>query len=46
MSSDRGKVATLTVANAKPASQLEAAQAYINILQDQILAIKAKLKPA
>jgi hypothetical protein len=43
---DRGTVATLTTTNAKLASQLEASQAYINILKNDILAIKAKIKPA
>jgi predicted ATP-binding protein involved in virulence len=46
MASDRGTVATLTVTNAKLASQLEAAQAYIKMINDVILALKAKLKPA
>jgi hypothetical protein len=46
MASDRGTVATLTATNAKLASQLEAAQAYIKMLKDEILAIKAKIKPA
>jgi hypothetical protein len=44
--SDRGTVATLTTTNAKIASQLEAAQAYIKALKDEISAIKAKIKPA
>jgi hypothetical protein len=46
MTSDRGTVATLTTANAKLASQLEAAQVYINMLKDDILSPKAKIKPA
>jgi hypothetical protein len=36
----------LTATNAKLASQLEAAQSYINILKDEILALKANIKPA
>jgi hypothetical protein len=43
---DRGTVATLTATNANLASQLEAAQAYIKMLKDEILALKAKIKPA
>jgi hypothetical protein len=46
MASDCGKVAMLTATNAKLASQLEAVQAFIKILKDEILALKAKLKPA
>jgi hypothetical protein len=46
MASDRRTVATLTTTNAKLASQLEAAQAYIQMRKDEILALKAKLKPA
>jgi hypothetical protein len=45
MASDRGTVATLTVTNAKLASQLEAAHAYIKMLKDEILVLKAKIKP-
>jgi hypothetical protein len=44
--SDRGTVATLTANNAKLAPQLEAAQVYTTILKDEILALKAKIKPA
>jgi hypothetical protein len=44
--SDRGTVATLTATNAKLASQLEAAQAYIKMLKDEILALKVNIKPA
>jgi hypothetical protein len=43
---DRGPVATLTATNAKLASQLKAEQAYIKMLKDEILAFKAKIKPA
>jgi hypothetical protein len=43
--SDRGMVATLTAANAKLASQLEAAQSYIKVLKDEILSLKANIKP-
>jgi hypothetical protein len=46
MASYHGTVATLTASNAKLSSQLEAAQVYINMLRDYILALKAKLKPA
>jgi hypothetical protein len=46
MASDRGTVATLTATNAKLASHLEAAQAYIHMLKDEILALKVKIKPA
>jgi hypothetical protein len=44
--SDRGTVATLTTANAKLATQLEAAQAQIAQLKDEIAALKNKIKPA
>jgi hypothetical protein len=44
--SDRGTVATLTATNAKLASQLEEAKAYIKIHKDEILALKANIKPA
>jgi hypothetical protein len=40
-----GTVAMLTAANAKLASQLEAAQSYTKMLKDEILAHKAKLRP-
>jgi hypothetical protein len=42
--SDRGTVATLTATNAKLASQLEEAQEYMKMLNNEILALKAKLK--
>jgi hypothetical protein len=42
--SDRGTVATLTTTNAKLASQLEAAQAQIAQLKNEIAALK-KIKP-
>jgi hypothetical protein len=44
--SDRGTVATLTTTNAKLATQLEAAQAQIAQLKDEIAALKNKIKPA
>jgi hypothetical protein len=44
--SDRGTVATLTTTNAKLATQLEAAQAQIAKLKDEIAALKNKIKPA
>jgi hypothetical protein len=44
--SDRGAVATSTATNDKLSSQLEAAQVFIKMLKDEILALKAKIKPA
>jgi hypothetical protein len=44
--SDRGTEATLTTTNAKLATQLEAAQAQIAQLKDDIVAQKNKIKPA
>jgi hypothetical protein len=44
--SDRGTVATLSTTNAKLATQLEAAQAQIAQLKDEIAALKNKIKPA
>jgi hypothetical protein len=44
--SDRGTVATLTTTNAKLATQLEAAQAHIAQLKDEIAALRNKIKPA
>jgi hypothetical protein len=44
--SDRRTVATLTATNAKLASQLEAAQVYIKMLKDEVLALNVKIKPA
>jgi hypothetical protein len=44
--SERGTVATLTTTNFKFASQLEAAQAYIKTLKDEIVALKANIRPA
>jgi hypothetical protein len=44
--SDRGTVATLTTTNAKLATQLEAAQAHIAQLKNEIAALKNKIKPA
>jgi hypothetical protein len=44
--SDRGTVATLSTTNAKLATQLEAAQAQIAQLKDEIAALKRKIKPA
>jgi hypothetical protein len=46
MASDDGTVATLTTTNAKLTSQLEAAQAYIKTLKDEILALTVNIKPA
>jgi hypothetical protein len=45
-SSDRWTVATLTTTNAKLATQLEAAQAQIAQLKDEMVALKNKIKPA
>jgi hypothetical protein len=44
--SDRGTIATLTTTNAKLATQLEAAQAQIAQLRNEIAALKNKIKPA
>jgi hypothetical protein len=44
--SDRGTVATLTTTNAKLATQLEAAQAHIAQLKNEIATLKNKIKPA
>jgi hypothetical protein len=44
--SDRGTVATLTATNVKLATQLEAAQAQIAQLKDEIVELKIKIKPA
>jgi hypothetical protein len=44
--SDRGTVATLTTINAKLATQLEAAQAQIAQLKNEIAALKNKIKHA
>jgi chromosome segregation ATPase len=44
--SDRGTVATLTRTNAKLATQLEAAQAQIAQLKNEIATLKNKIKPA
>jgi hypothetical protein len=46
MASDRGTVATLTTTNAKLATQLQAAQAYIAQLKNDIATLKNKIKPA
>jgi predicted RNase H-like nuclease (RuvC/YqgF family) len=43
--SDRGTVATLTTTNAKLATQLEAAQAQIAQLKNEIAALKNNIKP-
>jgi hypothetical protein len=43
---DRGTVATLTTTNTKLATQLEAAQAQIAQLKDEIAALINKIKPA
>jgi hypothetical protein len=44
--SDRGTVATLTTTNAKLATQLEAAQAQIAQLKNEVADLKNKIKPA
>jgi hypothetical protein len=44
--SDRGTVATLTTTNAELATQLEAAQAQIAQLKNEITTLKNKIKPA
>jgi hypothetical protein len=44
--SDRGTVATLTMTNAKLATQREAAHAHIAQLKNEIAALKNKIKPA
>jgi hypothetical protein len=46
MASDRGTVERLSTTNANFASQLEAAQSYIKILKDEILALNTNIKPA
>jgi predicted RNase H-like nuclease (RuvC/YqgF family) len=43
--SDRGTVATVTTTNATLASQLEAAQAQIAQLKNEIATLKHKIKP-
>jgi hypothetical protein len=45
MASNRGTEATLATINSKLVSQLEGAQAYIEMLKDEILALKANIKP-
>jgi cell division protein FtsB len=45
VASDRGTVATLTATKDKLASQLEAYQAYIKKLKEEITDLKAKMKP-
>jgi hypothetical protein len=44
--SDRGTVATLTMTNAKLATQLEATHAQIAELKNEIITLKNKIKPA
>jgi hypothetical protein len=44
--SDLGTVVTLTITNAKLATQLEAAHAQIAQLKNEIVALKNKIKPA
>jgi hypothetical protein len=44
--SDSGTVATLTMTNAKLATQLEAAQAQIAQLKNEITTLKNKIKPS
>jgi cell division protein FtsB len=46
MASNCRTVAILTTANVKLATQLEAAQAQIAQLKDEIAALKNKIKPA
>jgi hypothetical protein len=46
MAPDRGMVAMLTATNDKLSYQLEASQAYIKTLKDEIIALKAKIKLA
>jgi hypothetical protein len=43
--SDRGTIARLTTTNAKLASQLETAQAYIKTLKEESVVLKEKIKP-
>jgi hypothetical protein len=43
---DRGTVATLTVTNSRLTTQLEASQAYIKKLKEEITNLKVKMKPA
>jgi hypothetical protein len=45
MTSDRIPVATLTATDGKLAIQLEIAQAYIKILKEEIVSLKANIKP-
>jgi predicted RNase H-like nuclease (RuvC/YqgF family) len=44
--SDRGTMSTLNTTNAKLATQLEAAQAHIAQLKNEIATLKNKIKPA
>jgi hypothetical protein len=44
-SSDIGTVAMLTATNSKLAIQLEASQAYIKKLKEEIVDLKANMKP-
>jgi hypothetical protein len=44
--SDRDTVATLTITNAKPATQLEAAYEPIPQLKNEIATLNNKIKPA
>jgi hypothetical protein len=44
MASDSGTVATLATTNAKLAMQLDAAQAYIKTLNEEVFVPKAKIK--
>jgi hypothetical protein len=43
--SDRGDVMTLTATNSKPTAQLKASQAYIKKLKEDIVYLKANMKP-
>jgi hypothetical protein len=46
ITSDHGIVAILTVTYARLASQLQESQACIKTMNDEILALKGKIKPA
>jgi hypothetical protein len=46
MVSDRGTATTFTATNVKLALQLETVQAYIKTRKEEIVALKANIKPA
>jgi hypothetical protein len=46
MASDHGTVATLTATNAKLAMQLEAAQAFVKTIKEEIVVLNANIKLA